>query len=51
MRRFVLALGVCMAFGAHAAQEPELIPFWDSLTSTTACARASARDRSARRRW
>lgn len=36
MKRFVLALGVCIAFGAHAAQKPELIPFWDSSDDANA---------------
>ena len=38
MRRFVLALAVCIAFGAHAAKEPELIPFWDASDETNAAA-------------
>ena len=29
MKRLVLALGVCVAVGAHAVPAPELIPFWD----------------------
>jgi hypothetical protein len=34
MKRFALALGVCVAVGAHAVPEPELIPFWDLSDET-----------------
>ena len=34
MKRLVLALGVCVAVGAHAVPAPELIPFWDLSDET-----------------
>ena len=36
MKRFVLALATCMALGTQAAQEPELIPFWDASDDANA---------------